>query len=582
MNPSGLEHTLVDYVEILRRRTRWLVVGIVGVTASAGLWAFQAAPEFRATAAVVIADSAAQAALDPANVSPQMLTRRIENEINFARSDAAEDLVEQSLGFLPSDQVTITGVDSADVLEFSAVATDPGDAARFANTWAESYVSSKQVEAEASITAAVGRLEERLQLLQTDRQTVRVPLDELRDQLLRTTDADARQLLQARIDRMDEDLEPSLQLIDAQIAQVVTSVGELQLSGEVARSGTARVIQVAAPPDSEAGTPLARMLLLGLVGGAVLGAALALLAESFDRTIKESSDVTDAVGVPVLGSIPCPPRSMRDSELALASRDFPDSGVADGYHRVSTAFQFAAMGKQVRSVLVTSANESEGKTTTSANLAWALASLGDRVALVDVDFRRPRLHSALNVAIEPGISNHLLDGTPLASMAFYVDERLALITAGTSPPNPAEFVATREFGAVLAAIGKAVDLVVLDAPPILPVADAQTLARQVDAVILTALAGKTQKAQLRRAVDDIKRVGGTVLGVVLIGSKEAAAYASGSYGERASPTQRTLPHRVPVEGPRPLRRPVPVPAPSPFPPTPSTVGFPDRQQAPLE
>ena len=540
------ELTLLDYLAVLRRRASWVAGPIVALTALTTFLAVNAEPEYRATSAVLIADSAAQAALDPANTNPQMLSRRIENEINFARSDATEARVAEALGFLPTDEMVISGIDSADVLEFSARAANPDDAALYANTWAEAYVATKQLEAQASITAAVDQLEDRLTALQDERVEIRIPLDELRDQLQATSNADQRLAIQDRIDRTVEDLEPSLRLIDAQIEQVISSVGELELSGEVARSGTARVIQVAAPPKSESGAPITRMVLLGIIGGCVVGIALALSIEALDRTIKESDDVTAATGLPVLGSIPLPGRALKNSELALVSRDHPDSGVADGYHRVSTAFQFASMGKNIRTVLITSANQSEGKTTTSANLAWALSSLGSRVALVDVDVRRPRLHSALGVPIEPGISNHLLDGTPLAAMASYLDERLALITAGIAPPNPAEFVATREFQAVLTAVANAVDLVVLDAPPILPVADSQSLARQVDAVVLTALAGKTEKAALRRAAESVERVGGVVLGVVLIGSAEATGYGNGSYGYRGGGASRPKFGRTPA------------------------------------
>ncbi len=559
MSPEGVrsELTLADYLAVMRRRALWLVTPIVVLTALSAFVAIGRAPMYRATSAVLIADSAAQAALDPAITNPQMLTRRIENEINFARSDATEARVSEALGFLPSDQVAIRGLDSADVLEFSAVAADPTDAARFANTWAEAYVSSKQAGAAASITSAVERLESRLQELQTQRTQVRAPLDVLRDQLSATTDPTQRQLVQNEIDRMVDDLAPSTKLLDAQIEQVITSVGELQLSGEVAGSGTARVLQVASPPDQETGAPLVRMIVLGLIGGAVVGVGLALVREALDRTIKSAEDITEATGLVVLGSIPPPDRSMRDAELALAGRDHADSGVADGYHRLSTAFQFAVMNKQVRSVLVTSASQSEGKTTTSSNLAWALAALGHRVALVDVDFRRPRLHSALGVSIEPGLANHLLDGVALSAMASYPDERLALITAGCPPPNPAEFVATREFAAMLGAIGNAVDYVVLDAPPILPVADSQTLARRVDAVVLTALAGKTEKAQLRRAVESIRRVGGTVLGVVLIGVKDDSGYGYGSYSYRTETARSRRWGRRAKSQPVPLPRSVP-------------------------
>ncbi len=529
MERTRTELTLEDYLGILRRRWVWLVGPMALFGALAALYAAAAPPKYEAVALVLIADSAAQEALDPTNSNFQMQSRRIENEINFALSDDTERVVEEELGFLPDD-VEIRGVESADVLEFIANADTADNAARYANVWASAYVASKQEEAEQSITAAVGQLNRRLESLQQERTTLRASLDEKRDEMLGTTDETRRAILAGQVERMAEDLAPSLELIDVQIQQVVTSIGDLQLSGEVARSGTAQILQVAAAPEAESGAPMVGLVLLGLVGGAVVGVALALARESLDKTINDADEVTEAVGLPVLGTIPEPGKSLSDGELVMATRDHPGSGVADGYHRVSTAFQFAAMGRDVRSLLVTSANQSEGKTTTSANLAWSLASLGSRVALVDVDFRRPRLHTALGARLEPGLSNHLLDGTSLSKVATYIDGgRLALITAGTAPPNPAEFVATREFATVLGAIAKAVDVVILDAPPLLPVADSQSLARWADAVVLTARAGSTSKSELRRAVESVRQVGASVLGVVLIGAKENAVYGT-KYG----------------------------------------------------
>jgi capsular exopolysaccharide synthesis family protein len=524
------ELTLEDYVAILRRRWFWMLAPIVLLAGLATAFGVRAEPEYTATASVLLADSAAQEALDPGSTNTGLLTRRIENEINFAKSDATESLVAERLGFLPDDEVLIGGIDSADVLEFTGTAASPDDAAIWPNAWAEAYVETKQIEAEGSITAAVDQLEERLTNLQTERQEIREPLDSLRDSLTRATTEERQAVLTAQVARLADDLGPSLDLVDTQIAQVVNSIGELQLSGEVARSGTARVLQVASPPEDESGAPLWRTILLGLVAGSVLGVASALAAESFDKTLKTADDVIAASGLPVLGSIPRPPKDLPFNELFLATSDHPDSTIADGYQRVSNALQFSLLGKTVKSILITSANQSEGKTTTSANLAFAMAVLYKRVALVDVDFRRPRLHKALDLPMEPGFSNHLTDGTPVEELASHVDDyrMLAMIPCGGIPPNPAEFVSMPEFGAALEALEEVSDLVVLDGPPVLPVADSLSLARHADAVILTVLAGSTTKEHLAHALESLRQVGGNVLGVVLIGVKDDALY--GAYG----------------------------------------------------
>jgi uncharacterized protein involved in exopolysaccharide biosynthesis len=171
-----------------------VLASIVLLAGLATAFGVRADPKYTATASVLLADSAAQEALDLGSTNTGLLTRRIENGINFAKSDATESLVAERLGFLPDDEVLISGIDSADVLEFTGTASRPDDAAIWSNAWAEAYVETKQIEAEGSITAAVDQLEERLANLQTERQEIRDPLDELRDSLTRATTEESQAL----------------------------------------------------------------------------------------------------------------------------------------------------------------------------------------------------------------------------------------------------------------------------------------------------------------------------------------------------------------------------------------------------
>ncbi len=492
------ELTLEDYVAILRRRWIWFLAPIVVLAAAATALGLRAAPEFTTTATVGLVDSAAQEILSGTNTNVQIQTRLIENEINFAKSDAVESRVRESLGFLPKSSVSITSVADSDYLDFTATTDDAAAAALWANTWANAYVETKQTEAADSIQTSIDLLED--------------SLDELNTRIGRATSAEREYLIEQR-------------------AETSRNLIQLQLEAETAAAGTAKVYVVAQPPDSESGAPLWRTILLGLVAGGVLGVALALAAESFDKTIKTAQDITDSTGLPVLGSIPLAGRWMSGFELALSSRDHDDSPVADAYRRAATSLQFAMMGKSINTLLVTSANASEGKTTTSVNLAYSLASPEMLVVLADVDFRKPRLHQALDVPGEPGLSNHLLDKSPLEQLAFRNDDgTLAVFTAGTKPPSPADFVATREFVGAIESLAQVADLVVLDAPPLLPVSDSLLMSRNVDGVIMVAASGATTKESLQRAVAGVEQVGGTVIGVILVGVKEESLYGQYGYG----------------------------------------------------
>lgn len=493
------ELTLEDYVGILRRRWLWFLAPIVLLAAVATVLGLRAEPQYTATATVGLVDSAAQEILGGSNTNVQVQSRLIENEINFAKTDAVESRVAEALGFLP-ETVTISSVADSDFLDFTATANEADKAADWSNTWAEAYVETKQLEARSSIETSVALLDNKL--------------DDLNDQIGSLRDTS-----------------PQLEPLIEQRREVTSQLIQLELEAETAGAGTAKVYVVASPPESQSGAPLWRTILLGIVAGGVLGVAAALAAESFDKTIKTAEDVSAATGLPVLGQIPLAGRWMSGFELALSSRDHDDSPVADAYRRVATSLQFSLMNKSVNTILVTSANASEGKTTTSVNLAYSLASPEMLVVLADVDFRKPRLHQALDVPAEPGLSNHLIEEAALEQLAFRNDEgTLAVFTAGSKPPNPADFVATREFVGAIDALAQVADLVILDAPPLLPVSDSLLMSRNVDGVVMVAAAGTTSKESLARAVQGIEQVGGNVIGVVLVGVKEESLYGQYGYG----------------------------------------------------
>lgn len=507
------ELQLADYVRIIRRRWPWVLApAVLTVSLAAGLSALRA-PVYCSTAEVLIADSEAQVAIQgDANVS--VANRDLANETNVAYSDTVRSEVIRQLNVDPN--VEVTGQRGSDILNFEGCGPSANDSALYANTWANVYVSTKQQQAADSIRSAVGGFETRLSELREKRQEVRSPLDELEIQLA-TAETAARPRLQARVDALRSELAVELQLIEAQFETIASTISLLELDSELARTGTARVIQVAAPPTNPSGAPFSRNLLLGGVVGLILGVAAALLADNLDRSIKTAEDV---VGIPVLGSVPRPGRALAGTELALATMNHAESSVAEGYQRLRTAVEFALLGRQIRSLLVTSADEAEGKTTTSANLAWAMSAVDHRVVLADVDFRRPHVHDVFQCAPEPGLSDYLLHGTPLKKLARRVDEgaaNLVIIPTGVQPPNPGDFVASPAFNGLLRSLETESDLVILDSPPVLPVSDALSIARQVDGVIVTARAGRTSRQQLAKAVENLRAVGADVLGVCLIG-----------------------------------------------------------------
>ena len=521
---------LADYLRIARRRWSWVLLPLAGIVALAGFFTVRQPPRYCATAQVLIADSEAQIAIQgDANVF--VANRDLANEINIAYSDAVRRQVDDRLGVEPD--VEIDGDTTSDILRFRACGPTAETGATHANAWAAVYVETKQAQAADNIGTAVDGFEARLVDLRTRRQELRRDVEIQLQRLATTTDEGQREALRASIDLLEADLEVEVGLIDAQIETIASTITQLEMDSELARTGTARVIQVAAPPRAPANAPLSRNLALAGVAGLIIGAVLAFGVDNLDRTIKTADDID---GIPVLGVVPRPGRRLGSAGVSLATMNHGGSPVAEAYQKVRTAVEFAILGRELTSLLITSPNQSEGKTTTSSNLAWALSAVDHRVVLTDVDFRRPRLHEVFGCRIEPGLSDHLLHGTALNRLALRVDDdhrNLVIIPTGTRPPNPADFVASTAFTGLIRKLENEADLVVLDSPPVLPVSDALSMARQVDAVIVVVKAGSTSRDELTETLEALRGVGADVLGVCLVGVRtDPSRYEYGPTPER--------------------------------------------------
>mgnify|MGYP002630301609 CR=1 FL=1 len=526
------ELTLSDYLTIARKRLLWVVLPIVLLTLLGVFSALRQTPSYQSSAIVTIGNNAAQAALGQSSQNSSFLDRSISNEILLASSDQFEQRVRDELGFVPD--VSIRASDDADAIVFTARADSAEDAALHANTWAQAFTDLKQEQLLASTQAATDQFRDRLTELEAERTELLQPVFDLEDALARATTEERIAAVQRDLDRLQRRLEPRLNLIDSETDAITNSITTLQLNGELASAGTATIVQFAAPPLGSSNAPLWRTVLLAFVAGSVLGVAAALAVESMDTTIRSLDDLRKATGHPVLGEIP---RSDDTRAIAIAAANPAGNPVADGYHRVRSSLQFtlATLDRPVRTILVTSANQSEGKSTTASNMAWSLAALGQKVLLIDVDFHRPTVQATYEIEREPGLSGVILEQAALhlaATRFAGPSGEIAVLPTGNLPPSPADFLGSRPFVSTLASFGEEADLVVLDAPPVLPVADALTLAELADGILVTAFAGATKRDDLQKTLTQLEQAGGRVLGIVLVGSSVSRSYRD-YYGDAA-------------------------------------------------
>ena len=195
----------------------------------------------------------------------------------------------------------------------------------------------------------------------------------------------------------------------------------------------------------------------------------------------------------------------------------PHSAAAEAYRTLRTSLDFSSLDRSLRTLVVTSAAPNEGKSTALANLGVTLAQAGRRVILVDADLRRPSLHQLFRLPNTAGLTTMLLDENALAAPPFQDGpvDGLLILTSGPLPPNPAELMASRRIATLVETLRDQADIVLFDAPPLIAVSDAATLAARVDGVILVVQAEKTKREHVQRAKTLLDRVKAHLVGAVL-------------------------------------------------------------------
>lgn len=288
-----------------------------------------------------------------------------------------------------------------------------------------------------------------------------------------------------------------------------------------------------APVPLEPSSPGPKRLVgIGLLVGLAAGVALALARNALDTSVKTVEDLGRAAGAPSLGTVV---HSSRLAKQPLAIRDDPFGPVAEDIKRLRTNVGFVDPGNPHKMFLVTSALPGEGKTTTTLNLAAALASSGHRVLLVDADLRRPRASDLLDVDRSLGITSVLARHvSPTEALQAHGPGGFDVLASGPVPPNPSELLASLQMQTVLADLRPRYDVVLIDSSPLLPVTDAAALAPLTDGVILACRAHRTTRPQVIAAVAAVRASGsilrGTVLTMVDASAAKLAGYGSAYRG----------------------------------------------------
>jgi succinoglycan biosynthesis transport protein ExoP len=301
-------------------------------------------------------------------------------------------------------------------------------------------------------------------------------------------------------------------------------------------------------PRGPVGPARMRTIILAFFLSLLAGVGLAFLLDFLDDTIKTVDDVDRYINLPALALIPAmrsdKPR-LRGGEAApldpneataLAMVKDVRSPIAESYRHLRTSLLLSSAGTPPRTILVTSSQPSEGKTTTAINTAFMLAQTGAKVLIMDCDLRRPRLHTHFNIPNTQGLTNCLSgNATDVDSVIqdYAPQPNLKLLPSGPMPPNPAELLGSEEMRKLLVTLSEKFNHVIVDSPPAISFTDASILSTFVDGVVLVVHGGRSSRAVVRRAKQQLLDIGAHIFGIVLNNvriEKTQDYYYGGYYG----------------------------------------------------
>ncbi|HEY8589254.1 MAG TPA: polysaccharide biosynthesis tyrosine autokinase, partial [Naasia sp.] len=316
------------------------------------------------------------------------------------------------------------------------------------------------------------------------------------------------------ISAVDESPEVAADIANSVTRSLVAVVPQLSPAREDGVSPVkVTVLQEALPGGAPIIPRWSMNVLLGLLAGLALALGIAALREALDNRIRTLHDVQLVTSLPILGGIAFD-KTAKAKPLVL--KNDPRSPRAESFRSLRTNLQFLDAGKGVRSIVMTSSVENEGKTTSAANLAIAVASAGISTVIVEADLRKPRLTRVLDIEGSVGLTNVLVGAVDLDDVLQpWGTDGMAVLAAGPIPPNPSELLQSEAMASVVAELRSRFDMVIFDAPPLLPVSDAAVLSRLTDGAIVVAAARRTHRRMLEGALGVLAAVDARVLGILL-------------------------------------------------------------------
>ncbi len=469
-----------------RRHIALIVLCFVLVTASAFVFSSLQEKQYSATASLLFRDPGFDERVfgAPSFVGTADPAREAATNVHLVSLDVVADQTADALdrpltGTDVSNAVEVEAEGQSDVVSVTATDTDPRFAATLANTFVEQYILFRR---------------------QADRAKV----------------AESRELVEQDLARLSltERTGQEGETLQDQISALKTL--------EALQTGNAELVQRADVPRSSSSPKVLRNTVFGAVVGLFLGLGLALLRQRLDRRLRDSDELGASFDFPVLGTVP--DSTILGGHHDAGTRDLPFAE-GEAFRMLRTKLRYFNVDRNVRSVLVSSPGPGEGKSTVAWNLACTAAEAGTSTLLLEADLHQPTVAARHNLAPLPGLSELLTHQVSRQSATQYVpvasrtngtdaERKLAVITAGSTPPNPVELMESEEMARLIDELMSEYELVIVDTPPVSVLADAIPVMKLVTGVIVVGQLGRTTRDDAIHLRDQLRNLDAPVLGVV--------------------------------------------------------------------
>ena len=468
---------------------------------------------------------------------------------DLANREIIRNATMNALGMQGLPEYIAQALPNTQLIQITVNDTDPERAQRVANELATQLILLSPMSAQSEERDRQEFIHERLNTLETQIKETESEIENLQQDLANAFSA-----------QQINDIQDQIYSLQSKLTAMENNYGLLLSNSQQGAINTLTIIAAAELPTSPIGPMKGLTILLAAAAGFLLAACEAYLLEYFDDSVKSPDEVERLFSAPIIGHIfeqgeenqePALETAENKPEKRLYGVDDLRHPVAEAFRTLRTNIEMSQLNRPLKTILVSSADIGDGKTSVAANLALSMAQRDKNVALLDVDLRRPNIHEVFELPNEKGLVDLLADGAVVGDMLqFKKDGKVAVLTSGDVPTNPTELLSSRKMEQLLSNLKDNHDIVIIDGPPFI-VAEAMVMASKVDAVLLVVRPGRTRRSLAVGAAEQIKVAGAKVIGVVLnripirgadyyAGKRYLDTYYMSNYGEGQDLREREI------------------------------------------